>query len=369
MLNGAVRAQEINNARIPSLFRKQLEKCKVREGETVVVLSDLTVRDDYINAAIVGAEELGANAYEIRLGTVPSWIRVGVDVISQCKGAMDALTKADLIVMFHVPIWADWMQHVLKAGGRILLIHDSPDDLEELMAPEGLKEAVQYSESILKKARTGRMTRKDGTDLRWTGGQYGTFALWGAADEKGHWDLWGGGFVQMFPNDGSANGRVILQPGDIVILPYCRYVSDPVDLQIKDGIITSIDGGLDAKLIRDWLVDNQRSPDDTDPFAVSHLGWGLNPQARWYWGGLYGDVPERNRANARVFAGNFLFSTGPNTLGGGNRETMGHCDIPMRDCTVTIDDKLIMDEGRFVDPKMIVKREVRGAGSGLLPQK
>ena len=62
--------------------------------------------------------------------------------------------------------------------------------------------------------------------------------------------------------------------------------------------------------------DNQSGPDDRDPFAVSHLGWGMNPQALWYGIALHGDEPERSRAAARTFPGNFLFSTGPNTQGG-----------------------------------------------------
>jgi 2,5-dihydroxypyridine 5,6-dioxygenase len=72
--------------------------------------------------------------------------------------------------------------------------------------------------------------------------------------------------------------------------------------------------------------------------------------------GLNGSESERNRAAARVFPGNFLFSTGPNTQGGGKRTTRGHYDVPMRDCTLMIDGKTIIDSGRLVDPKMIVER-------------
>ena len=100
----------------------------------------------------------------------------------------------------------------------------------------------------------------------------------------------------------------------------------------------------------------RRAPDDTDPYAVSHLGWGLNPQARWYGIGLNGDAPERSRAAARTFPGNFLFSTGPNTQGGGKRATRGHYDVPMRDCTVILDNEVVIDQGRIVDPKQIVQR-------------
>ncbi len=148
-------------------------------------------------------------------------------------------------------------------------------------------------------------------------------------------------------------------PGDIVILPYCRYVVDPVQLEIREGHITRIDGGLDAKLMRDWLEDGRQNERDRDPFAVSHLGWGMNPQAPWYWMALHGDDPERNRAAARVFPGNFLFSTGPNTQGGGKRSTRGHYDVPMRDCTVELDGRTIIDRGRFTDPRLVVAREQR----------
>ena len=41
--------------------------------------------------------------------------------------------------------------------------------------------------------------------------------------------------LHTFPNEGSATGTVVFQPGDIVILPYCRYVQDAVRLEISDG--------------------------------------------------------------------------------------------------------------------------------------
>jgi len=182
---------------------------------------------------------------------------------------------------------------------------------------------------------------------------------WGYADEPGHFDHWGGGHIHTFPNEGSATGTVVIQPGDIVILPYCRFVGDLVRLEVREGHITKIEGDLDAKLMRDWLDDGKENEADRDPYAVSHLGWGMNPQARWYWMGLNGAEPERNRAAARVFPGNFLFSTGPNTQGGGKRATRGHYDVPMRDCTVMLDGRTIIERGRIVDPKMVVQREMR----------
>lgn len=61
---------------------------------------------------------------------------------------------------------------------------------------------------------------------------------------------------------------------------------------------------------------------------------------------LYG--PERCLAHGRAFAGNFLFSTGPNTQGGGTRTTPGHYDVPMRACSIYLDDELVIDRGKIV---------------------
>ena len=86
---------------------------------------------------------------------------------------------------------------------------------------------------------------------------------------------------------------------------------------------------------------------------------GSTPNAAGIRIALYGDAPERSRAAARSFPGNFLFSTGPNTQGGGKRKTRGHYDVPMRGCTIALDGTVVVEEGRIVDPKMIVPRVSR----------
>jgi 2,5-dihydroxypyridine 5,6-dioxygenase len=143
------------------------------------------------------------------------------------------------------------------------------------------------------------------------------------------------------------------------VLPYCRYVQDEVRLDIRDGFVRKIEGGLDAKLMSDWLDGNRARPDDMDGHAISHLGWGLNPQARWDAIALNGADPKRHHAGSRCFAGNFLFSTGPNSQGGGKRTTKGHYDVPMRDCTVTLDNDVIIERGKIADDKMRVMRVAR----------
>lgn len=356
MIPAAYRVQETNPARLTGLFRRQFEMSKVSKGETVACISDLTTRREYIQSAFAAAEELGADVYEMCVNSIPSWTKVGVPTIGQCKGTLEAVKAADIIIIFHVPLFTKWLKEVMDTGTRVLMIIDAPDDLEQLMSPPGLKEALHYADERYRATKRVRVTSESGTDFTWECGEYPVMTQWGYADEPGHFDHWGGGHIHTFPNEGSANGRVVLAPGDIVILPYCRYVVDPVELTVENGYITRVAGGLDAKLMRDWLDDNKESDDDRDPYAISHLGWGLNPQARWYGIALNGDDPERSRAAARVFAGNFLFSTGPNTQGGGKRATRGHYDVPMRDCTIMLDNDVIIERGKVVDERMRVAR-------------
>ncbi|MFO1055674.1 MAG: hypothetical protein U1E53_01755 [Dongiaceae bacterium] len=358
-MDAGIRASEVNPARLGLLYRRQFEMSRVAAGETVALVTDLATRRDYVAAAFAAADELGADIYELCVNSIPSWTRVGVPTIGKCKGTLEAVKAADIVVVFHVPLFTKWLKEVMNGGTRVLMIIDGPDDLEQLMSPKGLKEAVLHAHATLAKTREVRVVSEAGTDLSYSCGEYPVMSQYGYSDERGHFDHWGAGHVHTFPNEGSANGTVVIQPGDIVILPYCRYVQDKVTVTVRDGFITDIAGGLDAKLMADWLADNKADAGDRDPYAVSHLGWGLNPQARWYHIGLAGDTPERSRAAARTFPGNFLFSTGPNSQGGGKRNTTGHYDVPMRDCTVMLDNRVVIERGRLVDEKMVVPRERR----------
>jgi len=359
MQTAAIRTSEINPAKLTRLYVEQFNLSAVKKGETIAVVSDLGTRREYVQSAFAAAEELGADIYELCVNSLPGWTRVGVPTIGQCKGTLEAVCAADMVVIFHVPLFSRWLKTVMDGGTRVLMIIDAPDQLAQLMSPPGLKEACKYAESLYRKTRTVCVVSDAGTDLTYTCGEYPVMTQWGFADEPGHFDHWGAGHIHTFPNEGSTHGTVVMQPGDIVILPYCRYVHDPVKLTVREGHVVDIDGGLDAKLMRDWLADGKSAADDRDPYAVSHLGWGMNPQALWYGIALNGDEPEISRAAARTFPGNFLFSTGPNSQGGGKRTTRGHYDVPMRDCSIELDGRLVVKDGRIVDAAMRVARVPR----------
>ena len=78
---------------------------------------------------------------------------------------------------------------------------------------------------------------------------------------------------------------------------------------------------------------------------MSHVGWGLNRNARYEALTMY-DQRDTNGTELRAVAGNFLFSTGANEFAG--RHTAGHFDLPVMGTTVELDGDAVVREGRLV---------------------
>ena len=86
---------------------------------------------------------------------------------------------------------------------------------------------------------------------------------------------------------------------------------------------------------------------DPNAYAISHVGWGLNQDARWDSLVMY-DKQHINGTELRAFAGNFLISTGANEFA--NRHTNCHFDLPMRGCSIRLDDQEIVKDGKLTGP-------------------
>ncbi|MGH2755237.1 MAG: leucyl aminopeptidase, partial [Actinomycetota bacterium] len=114
--------------------------------------------------------------------------------------------------------------------------------------------------------------------------------------------------------------------------------SEPVWFKIEDGFVTDVKGGADALLIREHL----RSFDDSRAYAISHIGWGMNEDARWT------ALATGSTWDARAVLGSVLFSTGPNLELGGTNDTRCHLDFPMNGCSLYLDGRLIIDHGEML---------------------
>src|SRR2546429_9543444 len=96
------------------------------------------------------------------VNAMPSWTKVGVETVGRCKGTLDAIKAADMLVCLHIPLFTRWLKDARQAGTRVLMVIDGPDELETLLAPPGLKEAGGYAGKRLARAKTDCTTRPGG---------------------------------------------------------------------------------------------------------------------------------------------------------------------------------------------------------------
>jgi 2,5-dihydroxypyridine 5,6-dioxygenase len=233
------------------------------------------------------------------------------------------------------------LPQILKGGARVLMVsNEHPEILTRLAPDPALTPKVKAATKLCKQASQMRVTSAAGTDLTIDLTDAPTAGVWGYTERPGTLAHWPAGVVVSFPKQGSTNGTLVLDAGDIN-LTFKRYLERPVILTIYNDFVTHIEGeGTDAELMRRyWAAWN-----DKNAYAVSHVGFGMNPKARYEALAMY-DKRDTNGTELRAFAGNFLFSTGANEFAG--RYTEGHFDLPVRNCTIYLDDLCVVDQGQL----------------------
>lgn len=316
---------------LATLWDRILALSALKPCERVVVLNRIGGSPAYRDIAIETARAAGAQVVYLE---APS-----TDALP--AAALAALDKADLVIdlaFAHDPE----VQRLLAGGARFLVVLEPPEILARMFPTEADKDRVQAAARTLKGAGAFRATTAAGTDFRAALGEYRVVTQYGFANEPGHWDQWPGAFALTYPNEGSAEGQVVIAPGDMVF-PYKTYVQAPITLKIEKGFIRAIEGGADATYMQDYLA----AYNDPDVYAVSHIGWGLDHRAQWSALGRY-DKAIIEGQDGRAFYGNFLFSTGPNVTGGGTRDTPCHLDIPLRNPCVWAGDVQVIRDGEVL---------------------
>ena len=341
--------QETPEAPWLAAFESVLSRCAVRAGDTVAVLSESQSRPVLVQLARLAAARMGCRVFSIEVPTPfepgPPVRSTGASMaLQQLAPVISALSAATLVLdctvegLMHAPE----LPAILKGGARVVYVsNEHPEALVRLVPQEGLEALVKDHVKRLRAAKKMHVISAAGTRLviRLEGATCG--GNWGYTSRPGTMTHWPGGLALAFPAARSVNGTLVLAPGD-VNLTFKRYIEQAVTLRIEDDYVTSIDGdGVDAQLMRSYI----ESWDERDAYAVSHVGYGLNAAARWDSMALY-DKRDFNGTELRAFAGNFLYSTGANEVAG--RHTRGHFDLPLRNCTVSLDGDTVVDAGRLI---------------------
>lgn len=332
------------------MWNEVLGLCALKAGESVVVLTSESSNPLNIEAAMRSSLALGATTM---MATLPPLVVrkpvagdrttfLGVTPLTGHRMGVELLKSADMVIDLMGLLHSPEQREILDSGTRILMVVEPPEMLAQMIPEAEDKRRIMAADARLRRAKQMRVTSDAGTDLTVSLGQFMPLPEYGFADEPGHWDHWPSGFISTWPNDGTASGRVVIDVGDMMF-PFKMYVSSPITLEIEDGFIRSIEGGFEATYLRRHI----EGYDDPNAFAVSHIGWGLQPKAKWTALGMRDKVQSLGM-DARAYYGNFLFSTGPNAEAGGSNNSRCHVDIPMAGCSVSLDSEPITVMGDVV---------------------
>ncbi|MFK7836178.1 MAG: peptidase M29 [Sulfitobacter sp.] len=319
----------------------------IGQGTTVAIVSETQSRPVLVELSELALFQGGADFCRITMPTPPQTAPVPVKstgtslAIQGNRAAIEAMKACEVIVdctvegMIHSPEWPE----VEAAGARLLVVtNEHPEILERTEPTAALGLKVARGIEMLQAAGQMRVTSAAGTDLRVDltdapcGGTPGFGTTPGAV---AHWP---GGLCLAFPGKGAVNGKIVMDVGDMN-LTFKNYLTSQIEITVEDDFVTDIKGsGLDAELFREYLA----AWNDRDAYGMSHVGWGMNPAAKWVSGALY-DKGDMQAVEFRAFAGNFLWSTGANQYAG--RFTEGHFDLPMRRCTISLDGTDVVRNG------------------------
>lgn len=341
----------VSDHQLVQAWKQVLTLSKLQPGQTVTVLTSASTHPQTLACALIATQAMGAIVNRLDLPPVngekalsrDSLAYLGTTPLTGNPAAMAALQASDLVLDLMTLLFSPEQHAILKSGTKILLAVEPPEVLVRLVPTAADKERVIAAGQRIGQAKEMHVTSDAGTDVRFRLGEFPAITEYGYVDEPGRWDHWPSGFSFTFPNEGGASGRIVIDRGDI-LLPQKSYAAEPVVLTVEKGYATKIEGGLDAELLSEYMATFR----DPEAYAISHIGWGLQPRASWATLGLY-DREASIGMDARAYEGNFLFSLGPNNEGGGSRATTCHIDIPLRNCTVRLDGVETVRRGKVLD--------------------
>lgn len=333
-------------------FRRVFALNGIGQGTKIAIISETQSRPVLVHLCELAAYDVGAEFCMIQMPTPPLVAPVPVKstgtswAIQGNRAVIEALKLVDVVVdctvegMIHAPEWPE----IEEAGrARLLVITNEHPEILERTEPKAEHEArVNRGVALLKSASEMRVTSKAGTDLVVDLRNAPCGGTPGFGTSPGSVAHWPGGLCLAFPGKNCVNGRIVMDVGDMN-LTFKTYLTSRIDIIIENDFITSITGGgIDALHFKEYL----EAWNDKNAFGMSHVGWGTHPDAHWVSAAMY-DKRDMQAVEFRALAGSFLWSTGANQYAG--RFTLGHFDLPMRNCTITLDGQVVVKDGKLLE--------------------
>jgi leucyl aminopeptidase (aminopeptidase T) len=176
-----------------------------------------------------------------------------------------------------------------------------------------------------------RVTSPQGTDVSFDLAPRKSIIGDGALSEDGEVDFFPGAQVSIAPVEETISGTIVIDASDSVQ----GVVHTPYSFTMVKGVITAVEGGKEADVMRNWL----ESRNDETIYHLCHYSIGLNPQA-----GISGNMIEDERMLAAI---DFGFGYQDPKFGGTVGLSPYHMDIMLATPTTYIDGKEMSGGGKL----------------------
>ena len=141
------------------------------------------------------------------------------------------------------------------------------------------------------------------------------------------------GEFNVAPAEGSANGRLVID----LTMHHIGRIYSPIELTVKDGRVISIDGGADARILKDYL---DVYGDDNAYLCPAEASVGVNAKAV---------VRGIQREDKNIW-GTLHFGLGTNVDVGGTIKSKIHMDGVVLHPTLEVDGVVKIERGKFLVP-------------------
>lgn len=299
----------------------------VKAGEQVLIVTEAAK----MSIAEVLAETVYAVGGEASIMVMTPRERDGQEPPCNIAAAMKA-SDVFLCVVGHSITHTHAVKDATAAGARGLVLTQFT---EGMMVKGGLEAdfhaiapVCRAMANTLAGSETIHLTTTYGTDLTYSAkGRRGN-ALYGVV-EPGQFSTIPTIEANVSPLEHTANGKIVANAS----VPYIGIgvLEEPVVCEVHDGMITSMEGGRQAQMLKKDLL----AKNDPNVFNVAEMGVGLNPKCS-FMGFMLED---------EGVCGSVHIGIGTSITLGGVVKAACHYDLIMTGATIVADGKTLLKDG------------------------
>jgi len=299
----------------------------VKKSEEVLIIVDEKSRQ-IGNALFDAAKGLGAEAVLIEMVEREAHGSEPPRLVAEAMKSADVIIAPTSKSLTHTKA----RQEATKSG---VSIASMPTITEEMMARTLSADYLQVKERSLKfrdllsQGNEVRVTTPAGTDLTFSLAGREAMADTGILCDKGAFGNLPAGEACVAPVEGKTSGVAVVDGS----MAGVGVIKTPIRIVIKDGYVTEITGGDEAKKLSELLKDKGKEAKN-----IAELGIGTNEKA----------TPSGSPLEDEKVMGTVHVGIGDNIIFGGKVKAPLHLDGIMKNPTLVIDGKTVIKDGKHL---------------------